>query len=283
MSALTKILIVLQLVFSLACSVLLVLMVSRTENFKTTSTENNTKYIGMAASYDKAKADVTAAEASQAESLKQAIAARAELAKYTAEVAIEGSKAEIAKLAQQTQLTTLSNQLAMLQVSLKTVNDSMALKDKELADLRPQVTDLVKKYNDIVRAKQEADNLLQAAEQSIRKYQIIIAQGSGGAGAIAPIGSGDQIQVLASGPAAGKVNGQITDVSQAAGRTLIEMPLGTRDGIKVGTNVYVYRANSWVGDATVQQVTPEQSVGVVMKSKAGEIVQKGDYVSTIGQ
>ena len=79
------------------------------------------------------------------------------------------------------------------------------------------------------------------------------------------------------------MNTQISDVASANGRTLIEMPLGTCDGIQVGTKVYVYRSNGYVGDATVQTVSQAQSVAVVMSTKAGETVQKGDLVSTTGQ
>src|SRR5690242_13059259 len=61
LSALTKILIVLQLVFSLVCSVLLVLMVSRMENYKSTAAIADTRAIATAATLTKTQAEKEAA------------------------------------------------------------------------------------------------------------------------------------------------------------------------------------------------------------------------------
>jgi hypothetical protein len=47
--------------------------------------------------------------------------------------------------------------------------------------------------------------------------------------------------------------------------------------------MYVYRANGYVGDATVQRVTPEQCVAVIDSTKPGESVKVGDLVSTVSK
>jgi hypothetical protein len=290
LSALTKILIVLQLVFSLVCSVLLVLMVSRAENYKVTNAGLQAANVGQGAALTKALMDRDAALASNSSLTEKLNAATANLSRTMATASSDSSKAEQERLDLQNKLAAMTAQVQALTASNSTQASSLAAKDAELEKLRPQVADLMTKYNEISRAKMEDDNQLRAAAQSIRKLQEIIANqptagaGGGGAGAIAPIGSGDQIQTISSAaPAAGRVNGTVTDVAQSSGRTLIELPLGTRDGIQVGTKVYVYRSTGYVGDASVQRVTPEQSVAVVVSTKAGETVQKGDMVSTTGQ
>ena len=63
MSALTKMFIVLQLVFALAVSVLLVLMVSKSENYKSQVESSNIKNVALAATNLKSETEKTAAQA----------------------------------------------------------------------------------------------------------------------------------------------------------------------------------------------------------------------------
>jgi len=103
---------------------------------------------------------------------------------------------------------------------------------------------------------------------------------------MAPTGNGGQVQMLTSGntnSAAAQVNAAISNVGNDKGRTLIEFPLGTRDGIQQNTRLFIYRGNNYVADATVERTTPDTSVAVVVTPKGGQSVQKGDIVSTLGQ
>jgi len=265
--------------------VLLVLMVSKSENYKSQVESSNIKNVALAATNLKSEAEKTAAQAKLSDLQAQLNAATNKLNTMTADAAAAASKAETTNLELQNQIVALRSQITSLNAAISTATSSIAAKDKELDGLRPQVADLTTKYNEIYRAKNEADNQLRAAEQSIRKYQEIIAQtpAPGGAGSAAPMG--DQVQVLraSSVAAAGKVNGRISGILPSLGKTLIEMPLGTRDGIQVGTKIFVYRASGYVGDATVTRVTPDQSVATIDSTKQGETVQMGDLVSTTGQ
>jgi hypothetical protein len=286
LSALTKMFIVLQLVFSLVCAVLLVLFISKTENYKTRVTEAQSQNVGLAVSYANAERAQKAAEANAAalqaqynDAMNRLARANTDLTAAKADLAAANAKAEASQQAADAVNSTLA-------ASNKTYSAIIDAYKAELDKLRPQVAELTKQYADIYRAKNEVDNQLKAAEQSIRKLQVMLAQGGGGsAGAVAPLGSDGQIQVLTASNAAngGKVNGQISDVALAQGRTLIEMPLGERDGLKVGTRMYVYRASGYIGDATVERVSTNQAVAVVVSTKPGESVKVGDLVSTVGQ
>jgi hypothetical protein len=286
LSALTKTFIVLQLLFSVVCAVLLVLFVTKTENYKNLVTDERVKNVGLAASYANAERSKSATESEVnrlqgqlSDTMKQLTTARdtAAAAAATKDAALQEVKNQLSAALAQNQTLAAAN---------TTNAATIDAKDKELAGLRTQVPDLVAKYNTVSRAKIEVDNQLRAAELAIRKLQETIAQmPGGGAGAAAPIGSENQIQVLtaSNAAAAGKINGQVSNVALAQGRTLIEMPLGERDGIKVGAKLYVYRASGYIGDATVERVSADQSVAVIMSTKPGETVKVGDLVATVGQ
>jgi hypothetical protein len=278
--------IVLQLVFSLVCAVLLVLFISRTENYKNTVNDVRTQNVGLAASMVNAERARALADSNSRTVQGQLDTTVNELTKSRADAAATAAK-------QEASLLDLKNQLASRDASIQALTSAntsdaatITANNAELAKLRPQVADLTKQYNEVYRAKNEVDNQLKAAELAIRKLQETIAQmPGGGAGAVAPVGSENQIQVLtaSSAVASGKVNGRISDVALTQGRTLIEMPLGERDGIKVGTKMYVYRASGYVGDATVERVSPDQAVAVVISTKPGETVKVGDLIATVGQ
>jgi len=277
--------IVLQLVFSLVVSVLLVLMVSKSENYKAQVEAANTKNVALAASYAKSEGEKTIAQSKLSDVQTQLNAATNKLNTATAEATAAASKSDATNLDLTNQIAALRSQITTLTAAVTTATSSIDAKDKELGVLRPEVAEYTTKYNEIYRAKNEADNQIRAAEQAIRKLQEIIAQApaAGGAGGVAP--TGDQVQVLSASSvaAAGKVNGRVSGILPSLGKTLIEMPLGTRDGIQVGTKIFVYRATGYVGDATVTRVTPDQSVATIDSTKQGETVQMGDLVSTTGQ
>jgi prefoldin subunit 5 len=286
LSALTKMFIVLQLVFSLVCAVLLVLFISKTENYKTTVAAVNARDVGLQVSYGKAESARSAAEAKATALQAQFNDAMNKLGTANDALAEAKAKGGADLAALQAKFDAISADNATVTASNKTYAAIIDAYKTELDKLRPQVSELTKQYGDIYRAKNEVDNQLKAAEQSIRKLQVMLAQGGGGsAGAVAPLGSDGQIQVLTASNAAtgGKVNGRISDVALTQGRTLIEMPLGERDGLKVGTKMYVYRDSGYVGDATVERVSTNQAVAVVVSTKPGETVKIGDLVSTVGQ
>jgi hypothetical protein len=102
--------------------------------------------------------------------------------------------------------------------------------------------------------------------------------GKGGA-AIQPNEAGTVASLAVQTPAV--INGKISDVKPTVGRTLIELPLGTRDGVRKDTRFMIYRGNTYVADAVVVgNPEPDKSVAAVDANsvKAGETVQKGDMV-----
>ncbi|HEY4328289.1 MAG TPA: hypothetical protein VGN88_01035 [Phycisphaerae bacterium] len=288
MSALTKILIVLQLVFSLVLSTMLVLFVSKEDPSKSMLDSANSKNLALAATVTKLQATV------QDLGNKNAAAEQtAKTAVNDADKAINDQNAAAARdqatiLELKNQIAALDSKVSSLSSALSTGNSTNAALLAELDKLRPQVADLTTKYNDVYRAKREVDNQLAAAEQAIRKLQEQIASansaaGNGAMGSMASNSTADgHVQTMvASTPKT--VNSKITRVDEDAGRQVILLPLGTRDGIQKNTKLFVYRANGFVADAVVDTVAPDQCVAIVTNTKEGESVQPNDLVSTLAK
>ena len=288
MSGLTKIFIVLQLVFSLVVAVLLVLMVSKLEPYKSLVDQANAGKLGAmsalgAALEDNAAKDATLnktrsdLQAALAESQRVGTENQAKIAGLTQSL----QAAEVKASQAQTQLVSLTNAIA-------TLKDLLAEKDRTLGETTPKVAQLTTQYNEVYRTNNELQNQLRGAEQTIRKLQEQIANlpSGGGAAGGATASAGDsnaQVASLsaASGQGKGPINARITEVkASATGRTLIALPLGARDGLKENTRLAIYRGNTYLGDAVIQTVTPDQSAATVV-GPVKEPIQIGDLVMTV--
>jgi hypothetical protein len=285
LSSLTKILIVLQLVFALVCSVLLVLMVSKQENYKTTADGMNTRVVGLAAQLVAKQTELTASDAAKANALKQASDATSRADQAETELTTLQKKLDATSLELKGQIANLEAKNTELTAASAAALESLKAKDAELDKLRPQIAELAKKYGESNQALSEANNQLRAATNAIRQLQEqLTTAGGAGAGAVAPLNSENQITTYAAVTGSTTpVNGKITAVENTAGRTLVELPLGTRDGLHKGSKLYVYRSTGYVGELEVETITPDQSIASVSGVKPGETVQKGDLVATVAR
>jgi hypothetical protein len=295
MNGLTKVLIVLQLVFALVCSVLLVLMVSKQENYKAVTDAARATFQGLQAQVAAEQAknagfQTEAAEASKKASDKNTENLKLQAALTQAQAAADATIQELnirlaSAEAKNRQLTAVSD----------TLTASNKLKDEELDKLRPMIEKLNREYSQSNQSLSEVTNLLRSAENTIKRLQEQLAQlasnttgaAGDGAGAVAPLNAANQITTLVSGNSgnagAAQVNCKINIVESHNGRTFIELPLGTRDGLQLNTRMFVYRNTGFVADAVVQSVTPDQAIAVITDVKAGETVKQGDLVSTVGK
>lgn len=74
-----------------------------------------------------------------------------------------------------------------------------------------------------------------------------------------------------------------TRMSTRAGRELVQVSIGSDDGIKEGTTLFVYRVgerNRYLGEITVTLVRPDMSVGVVVSKAKNGVIEAKDYVTT---
>jgi len=282
MSALTKMFVVLQLVFSLALAVLLVLMVSKQENYREISGNALAGQAALGVQVTSEKAAVASAQGQAQDAQKRLTDAMAKLADSQAQLATLQGKFDAATVQLGTAAHTADVKETNLSTALQAETAANAEKEKELGDLRPQVAKLLTERNDTERALNEALNQNRAAEQAIRKLQEQLASlqsqtppaGAGGAG-------GSTVASLSTGSAAA-INAKISDVQQFNGRTMVEMPLGSRDGLQNGTRLMIYRGSTYIADAVVNKVLADSAVATV-DGAASQSVQKGDMISTVGR
>ena len=74
-----------------------------------------------------------------------------------------------------------------------------------------------------------------------------------------------------------------TKKSTRAGRELIEVSIGSDDGVREGTVLYVYRVgdrNKFLGQIRLELVTPDRSVGIVTSRAKNGVIERKDYVTT---
>jgi hypothetical protein len=74
-----------------------------------------------------------------------------------------------------------------------------------------------------------------------------------------------------------EVNGVVTAVGQT---DLIEISIGSDDGLRKGHALEVYRNNSYLGRIIVQHTEPDSAVGRILREYRKGIIRKGDRVAT---
>ena len=284
MSTLTKILVVLQLVFSLVIAVVLVFGTGHLENYRNEVDASHTQAVAAQALLAKSQNDVAVANAQVADVNSRMAAATDELKKQNNDLATKLAQTSSERGALEAQNAQELSSISQLSSSNDSQNKLIAAKDTELAQLRPENVSLVQKNAELNRVNNDQSTSNRLAEQAIRKLQEQLAAtetGPSKSGAAAPGESSDMgVASLSASPANAQINAKITSIAPSAGHTLIEVPLGTRDGVKVNTALRIYRNSGYVGDAVVQSVFADSSVAQVTIVKPGDSIKVGDLVMT---
>lgn len=74
-----------------------------------------------------------------------------------------------------------------------------------------------------------------------------------------------------------KVDGNVTAVRQD---NLIEVSIGSDDGIREGHTVEIFRGRTYLGRAEIVKTSPDRAVGKILVEYRKGVVQKGDRVAT---
>jgi hypothetical protein len=284
LSGLTKIFVVLQLVFSLILSVLLVFYVSKADPYKKVADDavaGRTGLLATIAHLTQENEALNAAVADKENKLAQAVASGQRTANdLTAKLAAAEQRGAVAA----TELAKASTQVTSQTAANELLSKLVSQKDAQIGDLSPKVSNLIRENAELTRANNELQTQQRGADQAIRKLQEQVAtlqQSGPKQGATGGTNDGGaQVTSLSAQTAAGTaINGKVTGTTVSAGRTLVATGLGSRDGIKVNTRFAIYRGNSYVADAVVERVTPDESVAVVVTPmKSGDSVKSGDVV-----
>jgi len=285
LSSLTKIFIVLSTVFAVALSVLMIYGASHLQNYRAEVDAAHAQTVAAQALLAKAQNDVAVANAQVQDAGNRLASATDALKKENNSLSTDLAKERSERGALEARNAQQQSSIAQLTSSIDSENKLIAAKDAELAQLRPENVSLVQKNAELNRVNNELTTSGRFAEQAIRKLQEQLAateSAPGKSGAAAP-GESDQVVSASASPANAQINAKITRIAPSAGHTLVEVPLGTRDGVKVKTSLRIYRNSGYVGDAVVQSVFPDSSVAQVTVVKPGDSVKVGDLVMTSAQ
>lgn len=76
------------------------------------------------------------------------------------------------------------------------------------------------------------------------------------------------------------VDGFVSAVRRDGGSRLIEVTIGSDDGLRVGHKIEVFRGRKYLGRATIRKTDPDQAVGVIDPNYGINRIQEGDRVAT---
>ena len=278
MNIMTKVFVVLTTVFSLTGLVFVVLILNKQESYKVS---------------------LQTAEVSRVAAMANMVKMQSERDNYRAALErLDTSKRESDSTLQQ-QIRNLQNQIAGLErenatgksdlanaqastTALTTANqamtDTLGKLNTELADLRKQVPLLTTQNAELNRKNEELTTALEAAQNAIRRLQEELAiaqepqpQKTPTTGAQA--GTSTETPTLS---AINPINGKVTRVDTLNGRTFVTLSLGKRDGVQANYRFTLYRGSSYLGDAVVRKVTPDEAVAEVTTMKPGQVVAADD-------
>jgi hypothetical protein len=74
------------------------------------------------------------------------------------------------------------------------------------------------------------------------------------------------------------VDGRVLEVRETSG--LVEISLGSDDGLKKGHSLEVYRGTKYLGRIIIREIDPDRAVGQIDKKMQRDRIQKGDNVTT---
>ena len=164
--------------------------------------------------------------------------------------------AEAAKMAE-TRLEALTSEVA-------TLRDTLRVTQKDRDEQFDKVVALTDQFNQMEGLRQRLDERnTQLAQQVARMKMVMDARG---------IRETDLVSHIPP-----KVEGMVLAVSD---KDLIEISLGSDDGLKEGHTLDVYRGNTYLGRVVIRRTAPDRAVGQIMRELQRGQIRKGDHVTT---
>ncbi|MBI1248782.1 hypothetical protein GC197_13190 [bacterium] len=186
---------------------------------------------------------------------------------------------------QDDQLTTLSKENErlvksedMMKTNLElTLNNEKALKqevDQLRSDIKIAQADRDKIFNEVVLKTDELQQRKVEQERLAERAQSLTAQTARMKRVLTAFGKTEFTPVDGIAP---PLDGYITAVNNA---NLVEINLGSDDGIHIGNQLEVFRGQTYLGRIIIKETAPDHAVGeIVRENRRGQIL-KGDHVST---
>jgi len=292
LSTLTKVFVVLLVIFSVAFTTMTVAMVARTTNWRDLAV----KYEERAKIADTTLRNLIAAsaaeEAASRDAIQNHLARISEMEKKLQEGSADVARlrTEQAKLQADKSSADAMNRALVSQVELSReaeskVREQLNTVDRENIDLQQRNVDLNSRVNELTAQvsvlaeqrrqyeqqlnllREENEKLSQGAQQPGRSRVMESPTGMALQN-VRPLGG----QAVANSAA---IRGKILAVNG----NLVTMSIGTSDGVRKDMRFVVHRDNDYVADVVVNAVEPDQSAGRIVGGSGGRQPQSGDLVT----
>jgi hypothetical protein len=209
---------------------------------------------------------------------------QAEIAQRTQRAA----QAETERTALEQENRQITEQLATLNQNLATATAAVSATQKQNEQLNQQRDQLLA---EIREEQQRRDNLFQIAKNATEELQQKLAEVSRldeyvkqlvpevakYEAWLTSLGFNPQATPDAPAPT---VDGVIRVVRQAGSQRVIEVSIGSDDGLRRGHELLIYRGNRYLGKAEVKQTWPDRAVAEIHPSSIEGAIQEGDRVAT---
>jgi septal ring factor EnvC (AmiA/AmiB activator) len=176
-----------------------------------------------------------------------------------------------------TTLLELQSSNGVLTAAHRTTVTELERLTTEVAGLRKNIRDSQldrdNMFNQVVRLTDELNRLEGLkSDLEVRRSQLL-AQNSQLSAAVQAHG----IDIHNIANIAPTVDGVVTGVSQ---KDLIEISIGSDDGIKEGHQLEVFRKSTYLGRVVIRKTGPDRAVAEIIKEYRRGIIRKGDRVAT---
>jgi len=279
LSALTKIFIVLQLVCSLVVAVVLVVALKAQDNYKKDAESQHAALVQTQAAVQQKSGAYALLQTERDRLADELRNSTGNLTQKNNDLIKQKGDVEIERDSLKAQITVEGNKISQLTAANESLAKENARVNEENRRMAPEIARLIQQNAELSRANNDAVIQNQFHEKTIRKLQEALAAAQATkSGAAATSDSGTVAMLSTQAPA--KINGTVTQSVVSAGRTLVEVGLGARDGVKEGARYVISRNGTFVAEAVVEKVTPDASVAVTTDNvKKGETIQAGDLVT----
>jgi low affinity Fe/Cu permease len=173
--------------------------------------------------------------------------------------------------------TTNDKQGTLLKNTLDELNRIQAEQIKQRKELNETTAELVEKMAIVEQLQTENKRLLEEKTELQARLDSILRPAGEAVAELAPV-TPEKTTVRPAGPATRQIGlkGSVTDVDME--NSLVEISIGSADGVKEGMKFYVTRGEEFICDILIYDVESEKSVGLL--DLVSEQPKAGDDVST---
>jgi hypothetical protein len=284
MTAFGKLLVFMNLVFSVVTGALIVFVFSTRANWvaaykqaETTAKTAEAAYKSERLAHENDLRQKDAEMAGSKEQIKQlgtAVETAQQEARSARELATKNEGLNAAANAQQQKVQTELQQIREERKGL--VEQQAELRARIVAIMRERDEQVKKAVDADLRARtmdQKANNLLRQVEELTARNREL-EQAAPGGGTV-PTDSIFNRGVQAAPP---NVRGKVKEASTST--NLASIDIGSDSGLSQGNTLTVYRGNDYLGDLTLTSVSPKEAVGMFKPARRGATIKEGDRVIT---